>query len=74
MSVIQSNADALLVAIPMVGMLFAGYFRLDELLGKPKKTLENRRQMSGWDKDGLPICSDPDGKQSRPLRRGKKSS
>ena len=74
MSAVLSNADALLVAIPMVGMLFAGYFRLDELLGKPKKTQENRRQMSGWDKNGRPICADPDGRPSGVVRRGGKSA
>lgn len=62
MSVLQSNADSLLIAIPMVGLLFAGFFRLDELFGKPKRPVENRRKMSGWDKNGRPVCADPDGK------------
>jgi hypothetical protein len=65
MTVFQSNTDALLVAIPMIGMLFAGYFRLDELFGKPKKTKEKRRQMTGWDEQGKPICADPDGRPSQ---------
>jgi hypothetical protein len=69
MSIIQSNTDALLVAIPMVGLLFIGVFRLDELFGKPKKQpVESRRQLSGWDKNGQPICADPDGKM--PTSRG----
>ena len=66
MSVLQSNADSLLVAIPMIGLLFLGFFRLDELLGKPKKPVVNRRQMSGWDKNGRPLCADPDGKSPAP--------
>ena len=62
MTILQSNTDALLVAIPMVGLLFAGFFRLDELFGKSKKPVENRRSMTGWDKSGRPLLTDPDGK------------
>jgi len=71
MTVLQSNRDALLVAVPMIGLLFAGFFRLDELFGKPKKPVENRRQMTGWDKNGRPLCTDPDGKTSDPGRDDK---
>lgn len=71
MTVFQSNTDALLIAIPMVGILFAGYFRLDELFGKPKKPTETRRKMSGWDKDGKPICADPDGRPARGPRKAR---
>ena len=70
MSQLQSNTDAMLVAIPMVGVLFAGFFKLDELFGRPKKPVENRRQMSGLDENGLPVCADPDG--TMPRRRPKK--
>jgi hypothetical protein len=61
MSALPSNTDSLLVALPMVGVLFAGFFRLDELFGKPKKQLESRRRMTGWDKEGQQVCADPDG-------------
>jgi hypothetical protein len=61
MSVIQSNTDALLVAIPMIGILIVGFFRLDELVGKPKKQGMPRRQISGLDAKGRQICLDPDG-------------
>jgi hypothetical protein len=56
-----SNSDSLLVAIPMVGLLFAGFFRLDELFGKSKKPTKTRRPMVGLDENGRPICLDPDG-------------
>jgi len=58
-----SNTDSLLVAIPMVGLLFAGFFRLDELFGKSKKkkSVKARRPMVGLDENGRPICLDPDG-------------
>lgn len=61
MTLILSNSDALLVAVPLVGILFAGYFRLDELVGKSKKPVKSRRPMVGCDEHGLPICADPDG-------------
>jgi hypothetical protein len=72
MTVFQSNTDALLVAVPMVGILFLGHFRLDELFGKPKKKAqvkESPRQLTDWDENGQPICADPGGKSSRPVRR-----
>jgi len=61
MTIIDSNRDALLIAIPMVGLLFFGFFRLDELFGKSKRTVKERRVMGGSDLDGRPICLDPDG-------------
>jgi hypothetical protein len=71
MSVLQSTADSLLVAIPMVGLLFAGFFRLDELVGKPKKAMVTRHRLSSWDEEGRAVCVDPDGRiaGSRPNYR-----
>ena len=69
MTILESNTDALLVAIPMVGLLFAGFFRLDELFGKSKKTSAPRRQVAGLDANGQPACIDPDGQVVR--ARGK---
>jgi hypothetical protein len=63
MTVLLTNRDALLVAVPMVGILFVGFFRLDEVFGKPKKPVKRRSQVAGIDPDGRPICIDPDGKQ-----------
>jgi hypothetical protein len=64
MMMLLSNRDSLLVAIPMVGLLFAGYFRLDEVFGKPKKKQAKRRtQVAGVDREGRPICIDPDGQR-----------
>jgi len=59
---VLSNSDAILVAVPMIGILIACFFRLDEMFGKPKKKdmVEHRRTMSGWDKEGKPMCADPD--------------
>lgn len=70
MSMLQSNRDALLVAVPMIGILFAGYFRLDELFGKPKKSVEHGRKLSGWD-GGKAVCADPDGQVSSTRKKKK---
>jgi hypothetical protein len=62
----HSNTDALLIAIPMIAVLIAGFFRLDELIAAPKKKrLPNRRVIAGSDEYGRPICIDPDGNPSR---------
>jgi hypothetical protein len=62
MSGLQSNSDALLVAVPMVLILFAGFFRLDELWITPRKRkLQQGRRLTDWDENGVPICTDPEG-------------
>ena len=67
-----STTDSLLVAIPMVGLLFAGFFRLDELFGKSKKKpVKTRRPMVGLDENGRPMCVDPDGQVAE--RKSKKN-
>lgn len=62
MSALQSNTDVLLVAIPMVGMLVIGFFRLDEAICKPEKRIVKGHPLSGWDAGGQPMCIEPDGK------------
>lgn len=69
MTMLLTNRDALLVAVPMVGILFVGFFRLDEVFGKPKKRAKRRSQVAGVDPAGRPICIDPDGKQVSGTKR-----
>ena len=64
-----SNRDALLVAVPMVGIMIAGHFRLDELFGKSQKPPEPRRKIAGTDDKGFPLCMDPDGAKQRRARK-----
>jgi hypothetical protein len=73
---LQSNADALLVAVPMIGILVVSFFRLDELVGKSnKKQVVHRRKIAGLDDNGRQVCLDPDGtvqgarKSARPVRK-----
>jgi hypothetical protein len=65
MSGLQSNTDAILVAIPMVAVLFIGFFRLDELLSRPQRPTELGRSFSRVDQHGNSICIEPDGKAHR---------
>jgi hypothetical protein len=62
-TILLSSKDSLLVAIPFIGLLLVGYFRLDQIIASPKKK-GRRRPMSGMDESGEPIMSDPDGRPS----------
>lgn len=58
---VLSNADALLVAVPMIGILVVGYFRLDELVGTPRRRSARGHQLAGMDANGRVRSLDPDG-------------
>jgi len=60
MAALQSDRDAILVAIPMVILLFAAFFRLDELVCRTDKRPGRGRKLTNWDKNGQPLCSDPE--------------
>ncbi len=65
-----SNADLLLFGLPMLGFLFAGLFRIDELLGRSRKGPVRRPLAAGIDQDGMPINIEPDGTPLRRMRIG----
>jgi hypothetical protein len=67
---ILSNADALLVAVPMIILLVVGHFRLDELFGKPRKVAPRRRELASVQEDGA-VNLDPDGTATGAHRRHK---
>jgi hypothetical protein len=70
-TVLPSNLDSFLVAIPFLIILLIGYFRLDEVFAAPKHRVRARRAPCGIDEDGQPILCDPDGRRwnaARPLR------
>jgi hypothetical protein len=56
-----SNTDALLIAVPMIGILIAGFFRLDELIVKPRKVTMKRAQAPGADERGQRVYTDHEG-------------
>jgi hypothetical protein len=72
MSLVVTNLDSVIFAIPLLGLLFSAFFRMDELVGKPVRPVKpvlHRRQVSGQDQNGLPLCLDPDGKMFQAARR-----
>jgi hypothetical protein len=69
MSLIVSNLDSVIFGIPLLMLLFPAFFRVDELAGRPLKPVPNRRQVSGQDRNGIPLCLDPDGRLYRQARR-----
>jgi len=46
-------------------MLVVGVFRLDGLFAAPRQDSRRRRPVSGMEKDGLPMLTDPDGRTWR---------
>ena len=63
-TILQSNLDSLLVAIPFIFILLVVYFRLDEVYAssKKQKTVKHRPPC-GVDEDGETILTDPDGRR-----------
>lgn len=70
MAVMQSNTEAVLVAIPMVAFLIAGFFRLDEIFSRAPKPAERGHQLSNWDEHGHAECVEPDGKRCKVKSKG----
>ena len=66
-SVLKSGLDTILIAVPFVGLLVIGMFRLDAVFAAPKQAAGMRRPPSGMDEHGSVLFSDPDG---RPWKEG----
>lgn len=56
-----SNLDELLLGLPIVGILLMGFFRLDELVAKPRARATLGHPLSHRDNDGYVVCIEPDG-------------
>jgi hypothetical protein len=69
MSAAPSSADAFLLAVPLVFFFFVALFRLDELVGSPRKLPKLGRRLTDWDEHGVPICTDPTRTQHSVSRR-----
>lgn len=71
-AVLSTDRDAVLAAVPMIGALLLGFFRLDTLLAAPPRVRPRHsasgRPAAGIDRNGQPILCDPDGRR-QPLRR-----
>jgi hypothetical protein len=62
---LQSNADAILVGIPMLGILLFSFFRLDGSIGHRRRAKQRATLMghplSYTDEQGEFVCVEPDG-------------
>lgn len=61
-AILQSGWENLLVAVPFVGILLVGLFRLDELIASPKRARDVKHPARGCDENGRLLLSDPDGR------------
>lgn len=61
-TILQSGWESFLVAVPCVGMLLVGIFRLDEIIASPNRRKAVKRPASGCDQNGRLVLSDPDGR------------
>ena len=70
-SILLSNRDTLLVAVPFVLAMLFSIFGLEQIAAAPRIPLSRRRPICGTDESGKPILRDPDGRLSdaRPARR-----
>lgn len=69
--VLKSGWETFLFAIPFLGILLVGLFRLDELISSPKRRRKTRKRITGVDHEGEPVLSDPDGRPWR-VKKGRK--
>jgi hypothetical protein len=60
-TILQSGWENFVVAVPFVGILLVGLFRLDEIIASPKRDRAVKRPASGCDEHGHLLLSDPDG-------------
>jgi hypothetical protein len=60
--VLKSGWDTFLYAAPLLGALFIGFFRLDELISASRQKIDTRPKLTGSDRHGEPLLSDPDGR------------
>jgi hypothetical protein len=61
-TIVTSGWEAILLAIPLIGILGMSLFRIDELMTAPKGGVENHRGFCTLDADGEPLLFDPDGR------------
>lgn len=69
----MTSIECLIGAIfagPMVAMLLIAGFKVDELVARPQRQIARRRLIPHVDRNGFPVCLDPDGRFCPAVRRG----
>jgi hypothetical protein len=73
-TLLHSDFDSLILAIPFVATVLASYFRLDEVIATPKERKHRKSLAFGLDKDGRLCMTDPDGRPWNAVHRPGDSS
>jgi hypothetical protein len=58
----QPTFDTLLLGVPIVGMLLLCFFRVDELIARPRARAVLGHPLSHRDRNGQIVCIEPDGR------------
>jgi hypothetical protein len=66
--ILKPGWDTFIFAVPFIGMLLVGFFRLDEAFASHKRSSRARLPASGVDRSGRQFLRDPDGRPWRPAR------
>jgi len=69
MKPIESNLEAILVAIPMLLVLFVSFFKLDECISSPAKPTPQRKGFTHLNQTGEMVFVEPDGHVHRERKR-----
>ncbi len=74
---LTEGLDVYFFGIPLIALLFFGYFRLDETFTMKKRTPNPaQRPVPAVDRNGKSMCTDPDGRpwEKRASRRHEKTA
>jgi len=74
MGELQSNRDAILLAIPMLALVFVARFRMEPMLMRSGGSLSLGHPLSHVDSQGQFVCVEPNGESYVSAARGSRSN
>ena len=69
-AILDIGWDKFALGVLLMMALLIGFFKLDTLIGAPKKRRGSERPPSGKDRQGRSFYSDPDGRPWKRRRKG----
>ena len=63
------DTTQIVFGLPLLGWLFAWFFKVDELVARTRRISSKPRLMPRTDALGYPLCMDPDGRIFVPVRK-----
>jgi hypothetical protein len=70
-AILHPGVDTAMLAIPFVGMLLVGYFRLDEVIAAPRRRKRLKSPAFRVDQHGHFVMTDPDGQPWKTVHRSR---